>query len=103
MKRTITVLLKEYETLCNEIVEKFAKKQGYYNWYWIGKQVGGAIDFNDSYTFSIDDIVLDMKTKQPKGFIQQWQDDGLEYNQVNERPKWINYNSYIMGLRYEQL
>lgn len=103
MKRTITVILNEYETICNEIVEKFAKKQDYSEWYWIGKQVGGAIDFNQSYTFSFDEIVLDMKTKQRKGFIQQWQDDGLEYNQGQEHPRWINYNSYIMGLRYEKL
>lgn len=103
MKRTITVILNEYETICNEIVEKFAKKQDYSEWYWIGKQVGGAIDFNQSYTFSFDEIVLDMKTKQPKGFIQQWQDDSLEFNQEREHWQWINYNSYIMGLRYDEL
>lgn len=103
MKRTNTVILNEYEAICNEIVEKFAKKQGYSEWYWIGDTIGGVADFNGSYTFTFDEIVLDMKTKQPKGFIQQWQNEGLDFNRENTESKWINYKSYIMGLRYKMI
>ncbi len=96
-------LIENYEMICNKIVEEFAKKQGYSDWYWIGDNIGGCVDFNESYTFSFHDIVMDIKTKQRKGLIQKWQDDGIEFNENRTEPKWISYKSYIMGLRYNMI
>ena len=94
-------LFEIYDLTCNEIVQKFANKQGLVDWYWIGKQIGGCVDFSGSYTFTLDEIVLDIRTNQPKGLIIQWQNEGLDFNRAKAEPKWINYKSYTMGLRYD--
>lgn len=44
-----------------------------------------------------------MKTKQPKGNILDWQSSDVDFNMFNEKPQHINYKSYTMGLRHEQL
>ncbi len=84
-------LIEQYDKICNEIVQKFANKQ----WGWIGNTIGGIADFNESYTYGFDDIVEDLRTNQPKGFIEQWQEEGFDFNHKSEEIKFINYKSYI--------
>lgn len=55
------------------------------------------------YFFNLSDIILDLKTKQPKGQILDWQSDGVDFNMFNDNQQHINYKSYTMGLRYNQL
>lgn len=49
------------------------------------------------------DIILDLNTKQQKGNILNWQSEDVEFNMFNEKQQHINYKSYTMGLRHEQL
>jgi hypothetical protein len=49
--------------------------------------------FGDHYLFTIDNILYDLFTNQPKGLILEWFD-----TQCNEY-KQINFYSYSMGLR----
>jgi hypothetical protein len=49
------------------------------------------------------DIILDITTNQPVGFILDWQSDGVDFNLLKDKTEYINYNSYIMGLRYSDL
>ena len=87
---------KEYEKSCNKIVELFCEKQDLKFDYWIGDKVGGIADCG-SFDFYLEDIILDLDKDLKKGFIFDWYDDNLDYKQ------YINYNSYIMGLRHENL
>lgn len=96
-------LNKKYEFVCNELVKKFCNKQNLQFDYWISDEVGGIASFSNSYFFNLLDIILDLETKQPKGLILNWQDEGVEFHISNEDMPHINYKSYIMGLRYEQL
>lgn len=89
--------------MCNEFATKFANKQGLVFNGWIADDVGGVAVFADQYYFNLSDIILDIIGKQPKGFILQWQDDGVEANINSKFISNINYKSYTMGLRYEQL
>lgn len=91
-------IIAQYENNCNNLVKLFAKKQGLDFDFWVSDIVGGVACFSHHYYFSIDDLVLDLKTKQKKGLILQWQEDGVENYPLN-----INYYSYTKGLRYKDL
>jgi hypothetical protein len=86
-----------YKNTCNKLVVMFAKKQGLYFDGWVADDVGSIAGFNEQYFFSIDNIRLDLYTNQKKGFILEWQISGL-----HEESCFINYESYIGGLRYPE-
>ena len=41
--------------------------------------------------------------RQKKGFILEWTNETMTYIYGNENKTHINYKSYTMGLRYENL
>lgn len=49
--------------------------------------------FGDHYLFTVDNILYDLSTNQPKGLILEW------FNTQYNAYKQINFNSYSMGLR----
>lgn len=86
-----------YVKSCNEIVELFCKKQDLDFEFWVGDAVGEVASCG-SYYFSLKDIILDLDKDLKKGIIIQWYNDSFGSLQ-----KYMNYNSYTMGLRYEDL
>lgn len=89
-------LIDDYEKACNDIVKAFEEKQGCEFTDWIGIKgisTGSIACFIDQYYFNMEDLILDLKTDQPKGFIFEWHDKTLK--QKNR----INYSHYIMGAR----
>ena len=101
--KKLSELNKQWDFVCNEWVRKFCNKQSISFDGWLGNEVGGIASFACQYYFNLSDIILDINTKQPKGLILNWQNDGVDFNMFNEHPQHINYKSYTMGLRYEQL
>lgn len=91
-------LISDYEQVCNELVVLFANKQGLRFEGWVANEVGSIADFNNEYYFTISEMVLDIRTNQPKGLITSWQDD----NVANEH-NIINYHSYTAGLRHKDI
>lgn len=96
-------LQKDYYNICNEYIDAFIKKQSISFDGWVGNEVGGIASFACQYFFNLSDIILDLNTKQPKGNILDWQSSDVDFNMFNEKPQHINYKSYTMGLRHEQL
>jgi len=96
-------LNKQYEFVCNEWVQKFCNKQQIEFDGWVGNEIGGIASFACQYFFNLSDIILDLNTKQPKGNILNWQSEDVDFNMFNEKQQHINYKSYTMGLRHEQL
>ena len=95
MKNT---LKERFEAICAEYIKLFCKKQEMdFDGGWAGGTVGGIVNISDYY-FNFDDIRLDIDTNQPKGAILNHYDDNLEAH-YNEPPEYINYQSYIKGLR----
>jgi len=92
-KNKIEKLKENYETICNKYITIFCEKQEMDFNGWIGDIIGGIAICNDFY-FNFDDIVLDINFDQPKGDIIDWYFDNLEI-----QDKYINYYSYIKGLR----
>ena len=105
MAKTVKLqeLKKIYEFACNEYVQKFCNKHQFEFDGWVGDEIGGIASFACQYFFNLSDIILDLKTKQPKGQILDWQSDGVDFNMFNDNQQHINYKSYTMGLRYNQL
>ncbi len=93
----------QYENVCNEYIRRFCEKQEIDFDGWVGDEVGGIASFIHQYFFNMSDIILDITTNQPVGFILDWQSDGVDYNLFKDNTEHINYNSYIMGLRYSDL
>ena len=101
IKMKTNEIINFYQIYCNKIINKFAKKQDLQFDGWVGDDIGNVSCFCGEYYFNLSDIILDLKTKQPKGFILQWQIEYLEFNVTKEieQHKNINYKSYTMGLR----
>lgn len=61
-------LLESYEIVCNEIAQKFAKKHNLEFDYWINidNLSGGIASFSESYYFTLENIILDLKHDVPK-------------------------------------
>lgn len=98
MKNT---LKERYENLCNEYLKRFCEKQEMdFDDGWVGGTVGGIANIGDYY-LSFDDIRLDIDTNQPKGVILSYYDHILEGHH-KEPPEYINYQSYINGIRIKQ-
>lgn len=93
-------LNKQYEFVCNEWIRKFCNKQDIEFDGWAGDEINGIASFACQYFFTLNDIVLDLNSKQPKGFILEWQSDDVDFNMFNKVPHHINYKSYIMGVRH---
>ena len=93
----------DYCKICNDYILAFEKKQGIVSDGWVGDEIGGIASFDCQYFFNLSDIILDLNTKQPKGNILDWQSSDVDFNMFNEKPQHINYKSYTMGLRHEQL
>ena len=98
-------LKKQYEFVCNEYVKKFANKQGVEFDGWVADEVGVVASFISQYFFNMTDIVLDINTKQKAGLILEWQSMSVEYNLLKSESErnFINYHSYIKGVRYMDL
>ena len=91
--------LKGFERSTALLVDMFCKKQDAEVEFIVADQICGIYCIADNF-FSLDDIYFDMKTKQKKGKIFEWQNDGIEahFNVITEN---INYRSYCMGSRYK--
>ena len=103
MKKTINQLKKEYEVICNEYIEMFCKKQDMIFYGWVGDAIGEVACIGD-YFFNFSDITLDINTKQKKDFIFDWYNDNLDKALIIGCDyKFINYASYIKGLRLKDI
>ena len=96
-------LHKDYCKVCNDYIIAFEKKQSILFDGWVGNEIGGIASFACQYFFDLHDIILDLNTKQPKGNILNWQSEDVDFNMLNEKQQHINYKSYTMGLRHNQL
>lgn len=90
MRKKLNKILKKY-------IKKFEKKHDCCFEHAVADDLMGVICFGDVLFFSINDIVYDIDTKQPKGLIIDWLYDSIHQD------KHINFYSYSKGLRYEQI
>jgi hypothetical protein len=94
-------LKEKYTAVCNEYLGVFQKKQSIVFDGWIGDEIGGICCFGD-YFINFSDVVLDIDSEQPKELILKWQNDSIDWH-LKGRTEYINYKSYAMGIRFEDL
>ncbi len=92
----IAARLFEQESLF--LTRTFEQKQELDFEFFVADRCTGFASFGDVLVFRIDDIYHDLKTNQPKGLIIDWLYDSLEHENQT-----INYRSYCMGARFEEM
>ena len=85
------------DKVLGKYIRKFEKKHGLRFEFAVADDLMGVICFGDVLFFDINNIIYDIDTKQPKGLIIDWL-----YDTMNQ-DKYINFQSYSKGLRYEQI
>lgn len=95
----MTELQEKYESVCNDYLKKFCKKQGFEfeKDAWVNNDIGGIVMVNDMF-INFSDIVWDVNSKQPKGVITSWYYGCLENAEYS-----VNYYAYAKGIRNEDL
>jgi len=96
MKKQTNTPLRAFEVAVDRLLMEFCEKHDLTYEFSVGNDSIDMFLISD-YFFSLSDIYFDLKSNQPHGKIIEWYDYLLE-NEVN-----INYYSYCMGLRKEQL
>lgn len=98
----IDKLKQNFEKSCADYIEYFSKKQEIEFEFWVADEMGGiAVFCGAEYFFSLTDIILDINSQQPKGFILNWQNESVDYSLRHDDKLYINYNSYIKGARFK--
>lgn len=90
MRKKLDKILKKY-------IKKFEKKHKLNFEFAVSDDLMDVICFGDVLLFSINDIIYDIDTKQPKDLIIDWLYDSIHQD------KHINFYNYSKGLRYEQI
>ena len=85
-------LKKKLDEAIREIIARFEEKQELNFEFAVGDDLLDVLGFNGLYYFTLQDIVHDLATVQPKGLITEWQDYTINNG-------FINYKSYCMGAR----
>nr|DAK11362.1 MAG TPA: hypothetical protein [Caudoviricetes sp.] len=96
MKKQTDTPLRAFEVAVDRLLMEFCEKHDLTYEFSVGNDSVDMFLISD-YFFSLSDIYFDLKSNQPQCKIIEWYDYLLE-NEVN-----INYYSYCMGLRKEQL
>ena len=96
MKKQTKTPSRAFEVAVDRLLIEFCEKHDLSYEFSVGEDSIDVFLISD-YFFSLSDIYFDIKSNQPQGKIIEWHDYILE-NEVN-----INYYSYCMGLRKEQL
>ena len=93
--------LEGFESATAFLVKMFCMKQDAYVDHTIGDDICGIYAIGDNF-FSLDNIYFDLKTDQPKGLIFDWQNACIDAHFAGVKDT-INYRSWCMGLRFEDI
>lgn len=99
MDKIVKFKIDNFNNACNSIADEVNRKlfDGCRSWYWIGSEVGGLCDFEDTDILNVPDMILLLENEYTYEQYAEWRDANIE-NEKN-----INLNSWIMGARHEML
>lgn len=75
-----TILISNYESICQEILSKFSAKQNLVTCYWINNIIGDFAVCNEKYFISFDDIIYDLKHNCKPNRIFKYVDHCIQFN-----------------------
>ena len=88
-----------FHNACN-LLATLANEQlfeGIRTWYWIGDDVGGMCDFEESDFLSPEEMVRIIEHHLTYDEYAEWRDANLDNN------RYINLKSWLMGARHDML
>lgn len=91
--------IKKYKDACN-LLASIVNDQlfdGLREWYWVGNEVGGICDFEDTDFLSPEDMVRIIENGLTYDEYAKWREANID----NDR--YINLKSWLMGLRHDML
>ena len=89
--------IEQFKTACNRLATLVNDQlfDGCRKWYWIGDEVGGACDFEETDVLNPEDMVRIIENGLTYDEYAEWRDANLDNN------RYINLKSWLMGARHE--
>lgn len=93
------VTLELFRESCDRLAELVNEQlfDGCRKWYWIGGEVGGSCDFEESDVLNPEDMVRIIESGLTYDQYAEWRDANLDNN------RYIHLKSWLMGLRRDML
>ena len=84
---------------CNSLATAVNKQlfDGCRKWYWIGDEVGGACDFEETDVLNLEDMVRIIENDITYDQYAEWREANLDDG------RYINLKSWLMGVRHDML
>ena len=84
---------------CNSLATAVNKQlfDGCRKWYWIGDEVGGACDFEETDVLNLEDMVRIIENDITYDQYAEWREANLDDG------RYINLKSWLMGARHDML
>lgn len=92
-------VVREFKKACDDLAELVNEQlfDGCREWYWIGDEVGGACDFEETDVLNPEDMVRIVENGLTYDEYAEWREANLDHAQ------YINLKSWLMGLRHAML
>lgn len=96
-KQEITI--NQYHNACNLLACAVNDQlfDGERQWYWIGDEVGGLCDFDDTDVLKPEDMVRIIESGMIYDEYAEWRNANIDNN------NYINLKSWLIGLRHEMI
>ena len=94
-KETIELFRESCDRLAELVNEQLF--DGCRKWYWIGDEVGGACDFEETDVLNLEDMVRIIENGLTYDEYAEWREANLDNG------RYINLKSWLMGLRHDML
>lgn len=91
--------IEQFKTACNRLATLVNDQlfDGCRKWYWIGDEVGGACDFEETDVLNPEDMVRIIENGLTYDEYAEWREANIDNN------RYINLKSWIMGARHYML
>ena len=89
--------IQQFKDSCNKLAELVNQQlfDGYRKWCWIGDDVGGTCDFEETDVINAEDMVRILENDMDYDDYAEWRNANLDNN------RYINLKSWLMGARHE--
>ena len=97
--RKVPSVVRKYKKACDDLAELVNEQlfDGCREWYWIGDEVGGACDFEETDVLNPEDMVRIIENGLTYDEYAEWREANLDHAQ------YINLKSWSMGARHDML
>ena len=97
--RKVPSVIRKYKKACDDLAELVNEQlfDGCRDWYWIGDEVGGACDFEETDVLNPEDMVRIIENGLTYEQYAEWREANLDNG------RYVSLKSWLMGLRHGML